>query len=71
VKWSAAIQAKRNFEVSADAERVAEPARTTDANVDRTRLDLLLAAENLREAEINLALKQAETVQALVTLPRL
>jgi hypothetical protein len=44
VKWSAAIQAKRNFEVSADAERV--------------------ATENLREAEINLALKQAATVQA-------
>lgn len=44
MKWSAAIQAKRNFEVSADAERV--------------------ATENLREAEINLALKQAATVQA-------
>jgi hypothetical protein len=27
-------------------------------------LDLLLAAENLREAQINLALKRAATVQA-------
>ncbi len=72
----AVIQAKRNVEVSADAERVADQARTTDANIDRmtramyrvggevTSLDLLLAAENLREAEINLALKQAATVQA-------
>jgi multidrug efflux system outer membrane protein len=72
----AVLQAKRNVDVSAAAERVADQARTTDANIDRmtrgmyrvggevTSLDLLLAAENLREAEINLALKQAATVQA-------
>jgi outer membrane protein TolC len=72
----AVIQAKRNVDVSVAAEHVADQARTTDANIDRmtramyrvggevTSLDLLLAAENLREAEINLALKQAATVQA-------
>jgi multidrug efflux system outer membrane protein len=81
----AILQAKRGVEVAMDAERVADQARTTDANIDRmirtmytaggaslsatpiTSLDVQLATETLREAEITLALKQAATVQAKLT----
>jgi outer membrane protein TolC len=82
----AILQAKRGVEVAEDAERVAEQARTTDANIDRmtramfrnggsalsepavTSLQVQVAAETLREAEINLAIKQAATLQAKLTL---
>jgi multidrug efflux system outer membrane protein len=82
----AILQAKRGVEVAQDAERVAEQARTTDANIDRmtramfrtggasasepavTSLSVQLATETLREAEITLALKQAATLQAKLTL---
>ena len=80
------FQAKRGVEVAQDAERVAEQARATDANIDKmtraifrtggasisgtpvTSLNVQLATETLREAEINLALKQAATMQAKLTL---
>jgi multidrug efflux system outer membrane protein len=81
----AILQAKRGVEVALDAERVAEQARTTDANIDKwtrsmfqtggaalseapiSSLDVQLAAETLREAELNLAVKQAATQQARLT----
>jgi outer membrane protein, multidrug efflux system len=82
----AILQAKRGVEVAEDAERVAEQARTTDANIDKmtraifrtggassseapiSSLNVQLATETLREAEITLALKQAATLQAKLTL---
>jgi multidrug efflux system outer membrane protein len=81
----AVLQARRGVEVAVDAERVAEQARATDANIDKwtrqmfqtggaalseaaiSSLDVQLAAEVLREAEINLAVKQAATQQAKLT----
>jgi multidrug efflux system outer membrane protein len=74
------LQAKRGVEVAATAQQVAEHARTTAANIDRmteatyraggvgiTSLDLVVASEALRTAEINLAVRDASLVQAKIT----
>jgi multidrug efflux system outer membrane protein len=73
------VQAKRSVEVAATSEQVAERARTTASNIDRmtqlvyraggvgiTSLDLVIASEALRTAEINLTMRQASLVQAKI-----
>jgi multidrug efflux system outer membrane protein len=76
----AVLQAKRGVEVALLSQQVADRARTTAANIDRmteatyraggvgiTSLDLVIASEALRTAEINLAVRDATLVQAKVT----
>ncbi len=71
------IQAKRGVSVAEDRRKVAEQARTLSAENDRltrtaylegrgTSLELVAAAQQLREAEIQLALRDFDLVKARV-----
>jgi outer membrane protein TolC len=80
LRRSAAVQieqARRNVEVSETSQKVAEDARALAAETDRltqvgyaagqgTSLELVTAAAALRQADINLALKQFALVQARI-----
>lgn len=73
------LQAKRGVEVALLSEQVADRARITAASIDHmteqtyraggvgiTSLDLVIASEALRTAEINLAVREATLVQSKI-----